>query len=345
MGNKRAHSVADSPILVVNDLSVAVDIAGEEMSALSHVSFQVGRREILGIIGESGCGKSLTALSIMGLLPRNAKIVDGEIEMEGVCISTLSEPQMRKIRGKQVGMIFQEPLSALNPLMRVGRQVEEVLTIHGIGNRKSRRDRVLELFQRVGLSDPQLRTRQFPHQLSGGMRQRVMIAMAMAGDPKLLIADEPTTALDVTVQAQILDLLLEIRSTLDASVILVTHDMGVIAEVADRVIVMYGGQVVESASVGELFANPSHPYSVGLLQSSLGSGYVDRDRDLPTIKGRVPALGEMPNGCPFAPRCERSLPTCDSDVPKEMEVNADHSVRCWNPVTGKVDFNGVKSYE
>ncbi len=319
-------------LLDVDELSVGVNVAGREIGVLSNVSFNVGKGEIVGVVGESGCGKSLTALAIIGLLGDNVRITGGTITLDGERISSLSSTQMRKIRGSRIGMIFQEPMVALNPLMRVGRQVKEVLVIHAIGNRKSRKARVLELFRQVGLPDPKLRYRQFPHQLSGGMRQRVMIAMALAAEPKLLIADEPTTALDVTVQAQILDLLEDIRTRLGTSVVLVTHDMGVVSEVADRVVVMYAGQVVESAPVAELFENARHPYSVGLLGSVFGSNFEESSDELPTISGRVPSIGEVPSGCPFEPRCENAIDVCRSDRPPAASVGTNHIVACWSPV-------------
>lgn len=325
-----------APLLEMDDLSVCVEIKGQQELALSRVSLSINRGEIVGIVGESGCGKTMMALSIMGLLGENSKIVRGSIRLEGEEISSLAPRGLRRYRGRRMSMIFQEPMVALNPLMRVGRQVKEVLTIHRIGSRSDRRRRVAELFNQVGLSGSVIRARQYPHELSGGMRQRVMIAMALAAEPALLIADEPTTALDATVQAQILDLLLEIRDRLGTSVLFVTHDMGVIAEVADRVVVMYAGQVVEVAPVNALFARPMHPYTGGLLQSITGPLSVAKGQDLPTIPGRVPSLGDIPSGCPFAPRCLAAQDRCIEERPELGEVEPEHTVACWFPLAAPV---------
>ncbi|MDE3206143.1 MAG: ABC transporter ATP-binding protein [Acidobacteriota bacterium] len=322
----------EDPVLAVEDLSVCFD-AGRQLKALSQVSVTVGRAEIVGVVGESGCGKSLTALSVMGLLPRNATVTGGRVVLEGVDLGSLSERQRRDLRGRRMSMVFQEPMVALNPLMRAGRQVTEVLSVHSLLSRPARKERTLALFREVGLADPEARYRQYPHQLSGGMRQRVMIAMALAAEPSLLIADEPTTALDPTVQSQILQIFLDIRERLGTSVLLVTHDMGVIAEVADRVTVMYAGRVVESAPVSELFHRPAHPYTAGLL-ASIPARNADRGpaEDLPTIPGRVPALGEITAGCPFAPRCERAQPRCRQEEPGLLDAGPAHLAACWFPL-------------
>ncbi len=323
---------SDGPVLRIEDLSVAFD-SGRRLTALSHVSITVGRAEIVGVVGESGCGKSLTALSVMGLLPRNASITGGTIALEEVDLRLLSERQKRDLRGRRVAMVFQEPMVALNPLMRAGRQVTEVLTVHGLMNRSQRKERAMALFREVGLPDPAARFRQYPHQLSGGMRQRVMIAMGLAAEPALLIADEPTTALDPTVQSQILQIFLDIRDRLGTSVLLVTHDMGVIAEVADRVTVMYAGRVVESAPVEEVFHRPAHPYTAGLLASiPARNASLDDAMELPTIPGRVPALSEITGGCPFAPRCARAQPRCLDEEPALLEARTGHLAACWYPL-------------
>lgn len=324
------------PLLELDHLSVCVNIKGSEVLALSEMSIKIFRGEIVGVVGESGCGKTMMALSIMGLLADNSKIVNGSIRLKGETISSLASRSMSHVRGQKVAMIFQEPMVALNPLMRVGRQVREVLTIHHIGSRSSRKKRVRELFNQVGLSGTVVRSRSFPHELSGGMRQRVMIAMALAAEPELIIADEPTTALDATVQAQILDLLLNIKNQLGTSVLFVTHDMGVIAEVADRVVVMYSGMVVEIASVQDLFANPLHPYTSGLLDSINGAKVTKDDMDLPTIPGRVPSLGDISQGCPFAPRCSNTQNRCNDARPKLEEVGVGHWVACWFPQKIKI---------
>lgn len=329
------------PLLEVENLSVCVEVGGRQELALSQVSLSINKGEIVGVVGESGCGKTMMALSIIGLLAENSKIVKGSIRLQGEEISSLSQRALRRFRGRRVGMIFQEPMVALDPLMRVGHQVEEVLAIHHLGSRSERRRRVTELFNQVGLSGAALRIRQYPHELSGGMRQRVMIAMALAAEPALLIADEPTTAVDTTVQAQILDLLLDIRDRLGTSVLFVTHDMGVIAEVADRVVVMYAGQVVEIAPVQELFSRPKHPYTSGLLQSIMGMAAVSEGQDLPTIIGRVPSLGDITSGCPFAPRCLSVQDRCVENRPTLRELEPGHMVACWVPLADQTDADPI----
>lgn len=331
MTDRDAAGRAD-PVLRIEDLSVTFT-AGRPLTALSHVSLTVGRAEVVGVVGESGCGKSLTALSVMGLLPRNAAITGGSILVEGIDLRSLNERQTRDLRGRRVAMVFQEPMVALNPLMRCGRQVTEVLTVHRLMSRSGRRERTMTIFREVGLPDPATRYRQYPHQLSGGMRQRVMIAMGLAAEPSLLIADEPTTALDPTIQSQILDIFLDIRDRLGTSVLLVTHDMGVIAEVADRVTVMYAGRVVESAPVEEIFHGPAHPYTASLLASIPARNPSPREsHQLPTIPGRVPALDELVGGCPFAPRCSRSQQRCFAEEPTLLEARPGHLSACWYPI-------------
>lgn len=318
-------------LLEVDGLTVSVTMKGKELEALSSVTLSIGSGEIVGVVGESGCGKTMLALSIMGLLGGNAAVTGGRIVLDGQEISKLSERSLRRIRGCRMSMIFQEPMVALNPLMRVGQQVREVLAVHGIGKRSQRLHKVDELFALLGLTGKVRRTRQYPHELSGGMRQRVMIAMALAGEPSLLIADEPTTALDATVQAQILDQILQIRDRLGTAVLFVTHDMGVIAEIADRVVVMYAGQVVEVATVYELFSRPSHHYTRGLLASVSVPILAGPDEELPTIAGRVPALGEIPSGCAFAPRCPMAQDICSRERPALTESESSHQVACWFP--------------
>jgi len=326
-------------LLAVNGLTVEFESAGSvsgqavnRLVALSDVSFHVDSGEIVGLVGESGCGKSLTGLAIMGLLPRTARVVSGEIDFQGVNLLEAAPRTMRSYRGRRVAMVFQEPMVALNPLMRVGRQIEEVLAIHGIGTRRQRRLRAVELLRDVGLSNPVARARQYPHELSGGMRQRVMIAMALAAEPALIVADEPTTALDVTVQAQVLELLGDIRERYGAAVLLITHDMGVVAEVADRVVVMYAGRVVESAGVDEIFHRPQHPYTQGLLASIPSRAEATRDRgELPTIAGQVPELGLVPRGCAFASRCNRAVARCENERPVLESPSPGHLVACWRP--------------
>ena len=322
----------EAPLLDVRELSVDFDLGGRWVRALSDVSFEIGRGEILGLVGESGCGKSLTSLAVMRLLPPNALIAGGRILLGESDLAAASEAEMRRLRGDSVAMIFQEPMVALNPLVSIGHQIEESLIIHRSAGRAARRERALELLTLVGIPAPAQRHRQYPHELSGGMRQRAMIAMALACEPGLIIADEPTTALDATIQAQILDLLREIRTRLGTSMLFITHNLGVIADIADRVAVMYAGQVVETAPVDRLFALPAHPYSAGLLASipDLRGG---RDQRLPSIPGRVPALGQIPTACPFQDRCPRVTDICREQRPPLALVEPDHRAACWHPLT------------
>lgn len=303
--------------------------------ALSNVSLAVRAGEIMGLVGESGCGKSLTGLAVMGLLPLTAHVVSGSVHLDTTDLTDASPRRMRALRGRKMAMVFQEPMVALNPLMRVGKQIEEVLSIHDIGTRAERRERVVALLGDVGLTNPRARAKQYPHELSGGMRQRVMIAMALAAEPDLIVADEPTTALDVTVQSQVLQLLSDIRDSHGTAILLVTHDMGVIAEVADRVTVMYAGTVVEVSSVDDIFHEPQHPYTEGLLASIPGIAARTRSgEELPTIPGQVPELGSIATGCPFAPRCVRATAICEARRPALELIQPDHYVACWRPATG-----------
>ncbi|PDW01680.1 ABC transporter ATP-binding protein [Candidatus Viridilinea mediisalina] len=296
------------------------------VQAVDGVDFVLHRGETLGIVGESGSGKSVTSLSLLRLVSRPGRIVEGQLLFDGVDLTSISEEQMRAIRGDRISMIFQQPTTALNPVFRVGDQIIETLTIHqGLqGNEAQQRCR--ELLTMVGLPDPERRMRQYPHELSGGQCQRIMIAMALACNPELLIADEPTTALDVTIQAQILDLMRALREKIDTAIILITHDMGVVAEMADNVIVMYAGQVVEYAEVKQLFANPLHPYTIGLLNSMPVLGDV-RD-ELAVIPGTVPSLINPPVGCRFAARCDRRFERC-TETPPMVEPEQGRRVRCW----------------
>lgn len=319
------------PILNIEQLTVSFHQPNRVVKALQDISFTLNRGEILGLVGESGSGKSLTALTIMKLLPEHARIDRGVVMLNGESITTLSEKQMRKLRGSEVSMIFQEPMTALNPLVSVGRQIEEMLILHKKLSRSERKDKVIELLQAVGIPEPEMRYRQFPHELSGGMRQRIMIAMALACDPKLIIADEPTTALDVTIQAQILDLLKEIKRKYQTSILLITHDMGVIADTADRVAVMYAGRLMELADVNELLTQPRHPYTVGLL-ASMPDITKETEGKLQTIRGSVPDLTRLPTGCPFHPRCEFATERCRQEVPPLVEDARGHATACWNPV-------------
>ena len=313
-------------LLRVQGLTTGLGAHGPEI--LSSVDLQLAAGEVLGVVGESGSGKSMLALSIMGLLPPAIELRSGAIALQGVDLLALEPAAMRALRGKDVAMIFQEPMTSLNPVMRVGQQIGEVLRWHvGMRGDEARREGVA-LLQRVEMPDPQRQIDAYPHQLSGGMRQRVMIAMALAGRPQLLIADEPTTALDVTIQAQILDLVRKIQQDNGMSVLLITHDLGVIAEMSDRVAVMYAGRVVETGSALDIFDRPAHPYSRGLLASrpriAAGAQW------LSTIEGTVPAVGQMPPGCSFAPRCPLSHAACGV-VPPLREVGPGHLAACVTP--------------
>ena len=298
--------------------------------AVEGVSFHLDRGELLGLVGESGCGKSMTALSVMRLISPPGKIVAGEILFEGKNLLELSNAQMRDVRGNDIAMIFQDPMTSLNPVFTVGEQIAEALRLHRGLSRKEARAGAIEAMREVSMPDPALRSDDYPHQLSGGMRQRVMIAMALACDPKVLIADEPTTALDVTIQAQILDLLNTLRGTRDLAVLLITHDLGVVAEVAERVAVMYTGKIVEESPVDELFAHPKHPYTEGLLRSvpKLTAQDVAKADRLETIEGTVPKPTALPPGCHFEPRCSYRMPRCkEGDVPL-YDVLPGVQVRC-----------------
>lgn len=313
-------------LLHVNDMFLSLKRAGKYSTILDHVSFHVDKGETVGIVGESGCGKSMTALSLMRLLPEKARL-EGEINFQGEKISAFSRRKLEKIRGNQVSMIFQDPLTSLNPLHTVGMQIEESLILHTKMNKKERRTRVIQLLNDVGLPRAEDLIDEYPHQLSGGMRQRIMIAIAMACEPQLLICDEPTTALDVTVQAQILELMNKIKEETQMGIIMITHDMGVIAEVCDRVIVMYAGKVVEEAPVLELFQNPKHPYTQGLLDSIPKLG--QHKEILGSIPGTVPAPENMPTGCRFADRCSHTMDVCRTIHPPMMGIKENHQTACW----------------
>ncbi len=319
------------PLLDVRNLRTYFFTADGVVKAVDGVSFHVMPGEVLGLVGESGCGKSVTSFSIMRLVDPPGRIVDGEIWFQGVNLLELSEAEMSRIRGNRISMIFQQPKSSLNPVYTIGDQIAEVFQTHQGMKKKEAWDRAVELLRLVGIPDPDRKAHAYPHELSGGQAQRVMIAMALALRPQLLIADEPTTALDVTIQAQILDLLMDLRNRFGTAIILISHDLGVIAEMADRVAVMYAGQIVEQASVVDLFHNPQHPYTRGLLASLPVLGRF-RKR-LETIPGNVPNLIDLPPGCRFAPRCrarvEAGLPICQQREPDLLPVGENHLVRCW----------------
>jgi oligopeptide/dipeptide ABC transporter ATP-binding protein len=319
------------PLLEVRNLKTYFYTEDGVVKAVDGVDFTVSRGEVLGLVGESGCGKSVTSLSIMRLIGIPGKVIEGEIIFDGRDLLKLSEAEMVEMRGNRMSMIFQQPQSSLNPVFKVADQVAEVLQIHQNMGKKESWDRAVELLRLVGIPDPHKKAHSFPHEMSGGQAQRVMIAMALALNPQLLIADEPTTALDVTIQAQILDLMRALRTHMDTAVILITHDLGVIAEMADRVAVMYAGRIVEQSSVQNLFEKPLHPYTQGLIDSIPVLGTV-KER-LAVIPGSVPNLINLPTGCRFAPRCQarkdHNLSICTEVEPDLLPVDSKHLVRCW----------------
>ena len=325
-----------SSLLEVSDLGTWFYTRQGIVKAVDGVDFEVAAGETLAIVGESGCGKSMTALSLMRLIPEPpGRIVSGSIRLAGRDLLKISEEEMRSVRGNEISMIFQEPMTSLNPVMTIGKQISEALILHRDMDRKAAMKRAIEMLDLVRIPEPAQRTKEYPHQLSGGMRQRAMIAMALACNPKVLIADEPTTALDVTIQAQILELIVELQREFSAAVILITHDLGVVAETAHRVIVMYAGRKVEEAVVGELFGRPLHPYTVGLMNSiprlDLMRGQTDRSNErLQEIPGIVPPLFDLPPGCAFAPRCNRADDKCRSERPAYEEKQPGHWAACWH---------------
>ena len=325
-----------SDLLEVEGLSTWFYTRQGIVKAVDGVDFSVASGETLAIVGESGCGKSMTALSLMRLIPDPpGRIVEGSVKLAGRDLLKISEEEMRDVRGNEISMIFQEPMTSLNPVMTIGRQISESLILHREMDRRQALKRAIEMLDLVRIPEPAQRSKEYPHQLSGGMRQRAMIAMALACNPKVLIADEPTTALDVTIQAQILELIVELQREFGAAVLLITHDLGVVAETARRVIVMYAGRKVEEAEVGELFARPMHPYTVGLMASiprlDLMRGEVDRTTDrLQEIPGIVPPLFDLPAGCAFAPRCTRADDHCRRERPAYEQKRTGHWVACWH---------------
>ena len=319
----------NGPLLEIRNLKTFFDVRGGVLKAVDDVSIAIAAGETLGLVGESACGKSVTASSVMRLVPiPPGRIAGGEILFEGVDLLKLRESQMRKIRGKSISMIFQEPMTSLNPVFPVGDQVSEVITLHEKLSVREARDRVIEAFRRVRIPAPESRIDDYPHQMSGGMRQRVMIAMALACNPRLMIADEPTTALDVTIQAQILELMNQLKTETGASILFITHDLGVIAEMAQKVAVMYAGKIMEVADVDTLFADPKHPYTVGLMSSIPVLGIGNRQRRLSTIPGVVPSLFSLGAGCLFHDRCADVFEPCNRVAPPMVDFGNDHLVRC-----------------
>ncbi|HET8628345.1 MAG TPA: ABC transporter ATP-binding protein [Thermomicrobiales bacterium] len=316
------------PLLQVDNLKTQFFTQDGVVKAVNGVSFQLMPGETLGVVGESGCGKSITAMSVMRLIPTPpGKIVDGQVVFQGKDILKMSDEQVRDIRGNDIAMIFQDPMTSLNPVLTINRQISESLELHKGMSKSEARQRSIELLKMVGIPNAEQRVDQYPHQFSGGMRQRVMIAMALSCDPLLLIADEPTTALDVTIQAQILDLMRKLQQERGTAVMLITHDLGVVAGMSDRIQVMYAGNIVETASTEELFANPRHPYTLGLLKSIPRLDTIKEK--LEPIRGLPPDLIDLPDMCPFAPRCDFSEEICERKGPELREVVPGHRVSCW----------------
>jgi oligopeptide/dipeptide ABC transporter ATP-binding protein len=324
---------ADSPqILKITDLCTYFYGRRGVAKAVDGVSLQVGRGETLGVVGESGCGKSITALSILRLVPAPmGRIVSGRIEFEGRDLLKASESEMRQIRGNEISMIFQEPMTSLNPVYTVGDQISEAIMLHQNASKQEAREQSINLLRMVGIPSPERRFKDYPHQLSGGMRQRAMISMALSCRPKLLIADEPTTALDVTIQAQILEIMMDLKKNLGMSTILITHNLGLIAGMARKVSVMYAGRIVEEGLVAQIFNNPLHPYTQGLLKSipRVDVDYGRASHRLHEIPGVVPSLLRLPPGCTFFPRCPKRMPICSQERSKIIEVEKEHFVSCW----------------
>ncbi len=323
---------ADTHLLQISELKTYFYTFEGVARAVDDVSYFVDRGEVLGIVGESGCGKSVTAQSIMRLIPEPpGRIVHGKILFDDIDLVTLSMEQMRSIRGNRISMIFQEPMTSLNPVYTIGNQISEMFLMHKKLSRRESMEQSIEMLRKVQIPAPEKRVHEYPHQLSGGMRQRAMIAMALACNPEILIADEPTTALDVTIQAQILELMMQLKEDYDTSIIMITHDLGVIAEIAERILVMYAGKIVESGPTDPIFETPKHPYTQGLLQSipKLGERAERGRRQLREITGIVPSLYNLPAGCRFYPRCPHALGICNQSVPDLIEVGDAHKVRCY----------------
>ena len=320
-----------TPELLVKNLKVSFATSKKELMAVRGISYQLNQGEILALVGESGCGKTVSALSILRLIQEPpGKIVSGEILFAGKDLLKLKKKELQDRRGKDIAMIFQDPMTSLNPVLTIGEQIIETLLRHTSLSRKKAREKSFRLLEQVEIPSPKQKLDQYPHQLSGGMRQRVMIAMALSCSPRILIADEPTTALDVLIQAQILSLLKKIKNDTQMSILLITHDLGVVAEVAERVMVMYAGEIVESGSVNDLFRSPLHPYTIGLMESipTLESTQQKLSK-LKEISGTVPSLSQVPFGCPFHPRCSAAETRCKTDKPKLKKISQTHSVSCW----------------
>jgi len=315
-------------LLDIENLQVSFFTPAGEVKAVSGVSYTLDHGEVLGIVGESGSGKSVSAYTLMGIIADPGKVVGGTVEFNGHHIETMKEKEFRKMRGSEVSIIFQDPMTSLNPVYTIGNQLTEMLRLHTDKNRAERKARAIELLSLVGMNEPEKRMKQYPHEFSGGMRQRVMIAMALACEPKLLIADEPTTALDVTIQAQILELMVELKKKINMSIIIITHDLGVVSDVCDRIAVMYAGKIVEIGSTDDIFYNPKHCYTVGLLNSIPKIHEQGHERLIP-IEGTTVDLLNPPAGCPFASRCSKCMKICLTQMPEFTEISSGHKSACW----------------
>ncbi len=317
---------AAQALLHIENLKTVISSKDGKLVPVDGVDITIPKGKTVGIVGESGCGKSMTAMSIMGLLPNTTHIEEGKILFQDMDLTKLNPKELRKITGDKISIIFQEPMTSLNPVIQVGKQVREAILLHEKVSKEEAKQRVIEIFRQVGIPEPERRYNAYPHQLSGGLRQRVMIGMAMVCNPDLLIADEPTTALDVTIEAQILHLMRQLQKDKGTSIMMITHNLGVVAEICDQVYVMYAGKVVESAEVHELFQNPKHPYTQGLLGAL---PKMDSRQRLNSIDGMVPTLKDMPTGCRFAPRCPMATQRCREEQPALVDVTAEHQVRCF----------------
>ena len=316
-----------SSLLEVKNLKTVFRTYAGEVSAINDIAFSVGYGEAIGIVGESGSGKSVTMLSVMGLLADNGKVSHGEITFDGKNLLKLSDREMQKLRGNEIGMIFQDPMTSLNPVFTIGNQLMEAILRHNKISRSEAKAKAINVLNLVGIPNPEKRLKQYPHEFSGGMRQRVMIAMSLSCEPKLLIADEPTTALDVTIQAQILELMKDLKNKINMAIILITHDLGLVADICERVMVMYGGTIVEKGTVHDIFYRPKHPYTEGLLKC-IPRLNMEKER-LNPIEGSPPDMIHAPKGCPFVARCEKAMEICLNDKPQYKEDNTGHGAACW----------------
>lgn len=329
-------------LLSVEDLEVSFFTHSGEVKAVRKISYDLKYGEVMGIVGESGSGKSVSSYALMGIIPDPGKVIGGNINFENKEITKMSESEMLKLRGKEVGMIFQDPMTSLNPVFTVGNQIDESLKKHTDLDKDQRQKRMIELFELVGINQPEKRLKQYPHEFSGGMRQRVMIAMSLACNPKLLIADEPTTALDVTIQAQIIGLLKDLKEKINMSIIFITHDLGVISEICDKVAVMYAGNIIERGTIDDIFYNPKHPYTLGLIKSIPKINNDSHERLIP-IEGNPVDLINPPKGCSFAPRCEKCMKICMDNVPPVYSIDENHESSCWLLVKEEFEKGGVEA--